>query len=87
MPSGSGLAVNSDISRRQIFDRKIISIPICRRDIKSHRTAPPICKGGHITIKTKDGAEKNIPLNRIHIEEDAGKLMHLENEPASVIRL
>ncbi len=41
----------------------------------------PICKGGHITINTKEG-ERNIPLNRIHIEEDAGKSesIHLETE-------
>jgi aspartyl-tRNA(Asn)/glutamyl-tRNA(Gln) amidotransferase subunit B len=80
-----GLAVNSDISRRQIFDRKNYFYPDLPKGYQITQDRTPICKGGHITIKTKDGAEKNIPLNRIHIEEDAGKLMHLDDQPASVV--
>ncbi|HSC39436.1 MAG TPA: Asp-tRNA(Asn)/Glu-tRNA(Gln) amidotransferase subunit GatB, partial [Chitinophagaceae bacterium] len=41
--------------------------------VSQHTT--PICKGGHVTIRTAE-AERNIELNRIHIEEDAGKSLH-----------
>jgi aspartyl-tRNA(Asn)/glutamyl-tRNA(Gln) amidotransferase subunit B len=41
--------------------------------VSQHTT--PICKGGHVTIKTKDGT-KDVKLNRIHLEEDAGKSIH-----------
>jgi aspartyl-tRNA(Asn)/glutamyl-tRNA(Gln) amidotransferase subunit B len=45
--------------------------------VSQHTT--PICKGGFVTIKTKDG-EKKVKLNRIHMEEDAGKSIHDADE-------
>jgi aspartyl-tRNA(Asn)/glutamyl-tRNA(Gln) amidotransferase subunit B len=73
-----GFACNCEISRRQIFDRKNYFYPDLPKGYQITQDRTPICKGGFITIKTKEGVEKNIPLNRIHIEEDAGKSMHLE---------
>ncbi len=80
-----GLACNCDISRKQIFDRKNYFYPDLPKGYQITQDRTPICKGGYITIKTKDGVEKNIPLNRIHIEEDAGKSMHLEGQNESVL--
>lgn len=80
-----GLACNCEISRKQIFDRKNYFYPDLPKGYQLTQDRTPICKGGFITIKTKDGVEKNIPLNRIHIEEDAGKSMHLEGGSESVI--
>lgn len=80
-----GLACNCEISRWQIFDRKNYFYPDLPKGYQITQDRTPICKGGFITIKTKDGAEKNIPLNRIHIEEDAGKSMHLEGQNESVL--
>lgn len=80
-----GLACNCEISRRQIFDRKNYFYPDLPKGYQLTQDRTPICKGGYITIKTKDGAEKNIPLNRIHIEEDAGKLIHPDGQPESVV--
>ncbi|MEI9922074.1 MAG: Asp-tRNA(Asn)/Glu-tRNA(Gln) amidotransferase subunit GatB [Bacteroidota bacterium] len=80
-----GFACNSEISRKQIFDRKNYFYPDLPKGYQITQDRTPICKGGFITIKTKDGEEKNIPLNRIHIEEDAGKSMHLEGQNESVL--
>ena len=79
-----GLACNSEISRYQIFDRKNYFYPDLPKGYQLTQDRTPICKGGFITIATKSG-EKNIPLNRIHIEEDAGKSLHLDNESDTLV--
>lgn len=79
-----GLACNSEISRYQIFDRKNYFYPDLPKGYQLTQDRTPICKGGFITITTKAG-ERNIPLNRIHLEEDAGKSIHLENEPDTLV--
>ncbi len=79
-----GLACNAEISRYQIFDRKNYFYPDLPKGYQLTQDRTPICKGGDIVISTKNG-EKNIPLNRIHIEEDAGKSLHLENESDTLV--
>ncbi|MEQ1587177.1 MAG: Asp-tRNA(Asn)/Glu-tRNA(Gln) amidotransferase subunit GatB, partial [Cyclobacteriaceae bacterium] len=74
-----GLACHSEISRWQIFDRKNYFYPDLPKGYQLTQDRTPICKGGYITISTKAG-EQNVSLNRIHIEEDAGKSIHLDNE-------
>jgi len=74
-----GLACNCEISRYQIFDRKNYFYPDLPKGYQLTQDRTPICKGGYITISTKTG-EKHIPLNRIHIEEDAGKSIHSDHE-------
>jgi aspartyl-tRNA(Asn)/glutamyl-tRNA(Gln) amidotransferase subunit B len=75
-----GLACHSEISRLQIFDRKNYFYPDLPKGYQITQDRTPICKGGFISIRTKDGAAQEIKLNRIHLEEDAGKSMHMENE-------
>jgi aspartyl-tRNA(Asn)/glutamyl-tRNA(Gln) amidotransferase subunit B len=79
-----GLACHSDISRFNIFDRKNYFYPDLPKGYQITQDRTPICKGGYITINTKEG-EKNIALHRIHIEEDAGKSMHLATEPDTLV--
>ncbi len=79
-----GLACNCEISRYQIFDRKNYFYPDLPKGYQLTQDRTPICKGGFITIDTKSG-EKNIPLNRIHIEEDAGKSIHLDDETDTML--
>jgi len=80
-----GHACNSTISRFQIFDRKNYFYPDLPKGYQITQDRTPICIGGFITIKPKDAEECNIILNRIHIEEDAGKLIHLDNETDSLV--
>jgi len=79
-----GLACRCEISRFQIFDRKNYFYPDLPKGYQLTQDRTPICKGGYVTITTKEG-ERNIVLNRIHIEEDAGKSIHLENEPDTLV--
>lgn len=81
-----GFACNCEITRLTIFDRKNYFYPDLPKGYQLTQDRAPICKGGYITIKSKDG-EINIPLNRIHMEEDAGKSIHLDNEKDSLIDL
>jgi aspartyl-tRNA(Asn)/glutamyl-tRNA(Gln) amidotransferase subunit B len=76
-----GLACNSEIVKENYFARKNYFYPDLPKGYQLSQHTTPVCKGGHIIVKTKSG-EKKIRLNRIHIEEDAGKSLHdqdLEN--------
>lgn len=79
-----GLACHCDISRFQIFDRKNYFYPDLPKGYQLTQDRTPICKGGYITVSTKEG-ERNISLNRIHIEEDAGKSIHLPTEADTLV--
>lgn len=79
-----GLACHCDISRWQIFDRKNYFYPDLPKGYQLTQDRTPICKGGYVTISSKEG-EKNIVLNRIHIEEDAGKSIHMDNESDTLL--
>jgi aspartyl-tRNA(Asn)/glutamyl-tRNA(Gln) amidotransferase subunit B len=79
-----GLACHSSISRRQIFDRKNYFYPDLPKGYQLTQDRTPICVGGYITIKVKE-EERKISLNRIHIEEDAGKSIHMANESDTLV--
>jgi len=79
-----GLACHSTISRFNIFDRKNYFYPDLPKGYQLTQDRTPICVGGHITINTKEG-ERDISLHRIHIEEDAGKSMHLAAETDTLV--
>lgn len=81
-----GLASHCSITRLNIFDRKNYFYPDLPKGYQITQDRTPICKGGYITINTKEG-ERNITLNRIHIEEDAGKSIHLETEADTLVDL
>ncbi len=70
-----GLACNCDIEKDNYFARKNYFYPDLPKGYQISQHTTPICIGGYITIKTNAG-ERNVQLNRIHIEEDAGKSIH-----------
>jgi aspartyl-tRNA(Asn)/glutamyl-tRNA(Gln) amidotransferase subunit B len=70
-----GLACHCEIERDNYFARKNYFYPDLPKGYQVSQHTTPICKGGFVTIKTKD-AERNVQLNRIHLEEDAGKSIH-----------
>ena len=79
-----GLACHSEISRFNIFDRKNYFYPDLPKGYQLTQDRTPICKGGYIAIHTKSGS-KQITLNRIHIEEDAGKSIRLADEDDTLV--
>lgn len=80
-----GLACNCDISREQIFDRKNYFYPDLPKGYQITQDRTPICKHGYITVSPTNGEERKIGLNRIHIEEDAGKSIHLAEETDTLV--
>ena len=70
-----GLACNCNIERFNYFARKNYFYPDLPKGYQVSQHTTPICKGGHVTIRTSQG-EKKVQLNRIHMEEDAGKSIH-----------
>jgi aspartyl-tRNA(Asn)/glutamyl-tRNA(Gln) amidotransferase subunit B len=70
-----GLACNCAIEKYNYFARKNYFYPDLPKGYQLSQHTTPICKGGFVKIKTADG-EKKIMLNRIHLEEDAGKSLH-----------
>lgn len=70
-----GLACHCEIEKENYFARKNYFYPDLPKGYQISQHTTPICKGGFIKIKVSD-REKNIRLNRIHMEEDAGKSLH-----------
>jgi aspartyl-tRNA(Asn)/glutamyl-tRNA(Gln) amidotransferase subunit B len=70
-----GLGCNSSITRNNYFARKNYFYPDLPKGYQISQHTHPICVGGFVSIKTQQG-QKEIALNRIHLEEDAGKSLH-----------
>lgn len=71
----AGLATNCEIANFSKMDRKGYYYPDLPKAYQISQFDLPLCKGGYIDIKA-DGAEKRVRITRIHMEEDAGKLLH-----------
>lgn len=70
-----GLALNCKIVRNNYFARKNYFYPDLPKGYQVSQHTAPICIGGEVMIGTSE-QQKSIALNRIHIEEDAGKSIH-----------
>ncbi len=85
----AGRALNCEINKINKFDRKNYFYPDLPKAYQISQYDMPICSNGYIDIETdeEDGKmqTKRIRITRIHIEEDAGKLVHLEDEPYTLI--
>ena len=73
-----GVAIDAEIAPRSVFARKNYFYPDLPKGYQISQFELPIGTGGLIDIETAEGA-KRIGLTRIHMEEDAGKLVHGEN--------
>jgi aspartyl-tRNA(Asn)/glutamyl-tRNA(Gln) amidotransferase subunit B len=70
-----GIACHCEIEKLNYFARKNYFYPDLPKGYQISQHTSPICKGGFVNIRTSAGSKK-IQLNRIHLEEDAGKSIH-----------
>lgn len=73
-----GLATNCQITQNCKFDRKNYFYPDNPQNYQISQLYLPICRDGGVEIETEDGGKKTIGIHEIHMEEDAGKLVHDE---------
>ena len=83
----AGLATNCEISRDSKNDRKNYFYPDLPKSYQISQFDKPLCLDGYIEIEDENGEKKKIRLERIHIEEDAGKLNHSEFGGGSLVDL
>lgn len=76
-----GIACHCEIEKLNYFARKNYFYPDLPKGYQISQHTSPICKGGFVNIRTSSGPKKVI-LNRIHLEEDAGKSVH-DMDPAN----
>lgn len=81
-----GLATGCSIERISIFARKHYFYPDLPKGYQISQYDKPICLKGHLDIRIEDGS-KRIGITRIHLEEDAGKNIHLTEEDESCVDL
>ena len=79
-----GLATNCEITRYCKFDRKNYFYPDNPQNYQISQLYLPICRNGSVEIETKNG-KKSIGIHEIHMEEDAGKLVHDEWDDCSYV--
>lgn len=79
-----GLATNCDITQYCKFDRKNYFYPDNPQNYQISQLYLPICRNGYVEIETENGT-KDIGIHEIHMEEDAGKLIHDEWDDCSYV--
>ena len=79
-----GLATNCDITRYSKFDRKNYFYPDNPQNYQISQLYLPICRNGYVEIEGDEGV-KRVGIHEIHMEEDAGKLIHDEWEDCTLV--
>ncbi len=81
-----GLALHCTINKRSIFARKNYFYPDLPKGYQISQYEEPICENGHLDLYV-NGVKKRVRVKRVHMEEDAGKLVHESTIDASTYSL
>lgn len=81
----TGVATNCEITQYNKFDRKNYFYPDLPKAYQISQLYLPICRNGYIEVTGGDGSPKRIRIHEIHMEEDAGKLIHDEWEDCTMV--
>ncbi len=73
-----GLAVNSEINRNSVFERKNYFYPDLPKGYQTSQLEQPIVGCGRVDILLPDGSSKTVRIHHAHLEEDAGKSLHAD---------
>jgi aspartyl-tRNA(Asn)/glutamyl-tRNA(Gln) amidotransferase subunit B len=83
----TGIALNATINPKSVFDRKNYFYPDLPQGYQISQYKWPIVSGGEVLIETEGGGVEKIGIERIHLEQDAGKLQHEQNPTMSLVDL
>ena len=83
----TGLGLNAKINNFSIFDRKNYFYPDLPQGYQISQFEQPIVGNGMITIDLDNGDSKNIGIERLHLEQDAGKSLHDQHPSYSFVDL
>ena len=83
----TGLAINARINKYSVFDRKNYFYADLPQGYQISQFYLPIVEDGYLNLSLKDGTQKKIRINRMHLEQDAGKSMHDQSPDYSLIDL
>lgn len=83
----TGIGINAVINKKSIFDRKNYFYADLPQGYQISQFLDPIVSGGHIDINLENGNKKTIKIERIHLEQDAGKSIHDQDPKLSFIDL
>lgn len=79
----AGLALNCNIPSEAKFDRKNYPYPDLMKGYQISQFDQPFCEEGTLTIPTENGAQRDVQLERIHLEEDTARLIHRSDSEGS----
>ena len=82
-----GAALGSSVREESVFARKNYFYPDLPKGYQISQYELPICEGGKVPFVLADGTRRTARLVRIHIEEDAGKTIHVRGRNASLVDL
>lgn len=83
----TGLGINATINKRSVFDRKNYFYADLPQGYQITQLFHPLVENGYIDIDVDNGQKKRIRVERIHVEQDAGKLMHDQHPRYSFVDL
>src|SRR4029078_671038 len=83
----TGLGLNARINRRSVFDRKNYFYPDSPQGYQISQYKSPIVGEGEVIVELADGASVTIGIERLHLERDAGKLLHDRSPTMSYVDL
>ncbi|MBQ9989126.1 MAG: Asp-tRNA(Asn)/Glu-tRNA(Gln) amidotransferase subunit GatB [Clostridia bacterium] len=79
----TGLALDCTIDPESRMDRKNYHYPDMTKGFQTSQRYRPICTNGCLAFTSEDGTERRVGITEIHMEEDAGKLIHEGTRPVS----
>jgi aspartyl-tRNA(Asn)/glutamyl-tRNA(Gln) amidotransferase subunit B len=83
----TGLGLNAQINLRSVFDRKNYFYPDLPPGYQISQYKSPIVGEGEVTVDMPDGEEVHVGIERLHLEQDAGKSLHDRNPTMSLVDL
>ena len=83
----TGLGLNARINLRSVFDRKNYFYPDLPQGYQISQYKSPIVGEGEVTLELADGETATVGIERLHLEQDAGKLLHDQSPSSSFVDL